>query len=507
MNTYLAITIGPIYKTMQLARKTREIWSASYLFSYLMQCVTTEAKVNGQIIFPTDKGTIHDYHGAGIYPDRLIMILKDVSLNVQKTIIGEALKNVAEKLKIDKTELKNYLNIHFIIINENDLENIELLDKDGKPIESYIHKLNYLLDVKELQVSYTTSDENFIKKLFDHQTRKELYNIGLNKNHKFDSIFDITTQRNKKLDELKEKYKDEDDIDKNLFKDAGLENILEKHEKYIAILSADGDNFGKLLSKNYANDELITQFSKDIVSFSEKASDIIHKFGGTIIYIGGDDILALCPIKNIDKNIFNVVDNLNTAFHSVFAADNYKKENVSLSYGLSLSYYKYPLNEALKTSHDLLMDKAKAQPNKNCIAFQLLQNSGQYRETILEFGKDKSYASFLQMLNEIDKKEQLLQSLTHQLIEDKTLLSACLKNVERLNGYFENHYNLNDKDTDATKFITAMKQNLLANYNLFVALNKKLIEDKKGPIKNLEEETLIQMNTIARMLNFLMDKK
>ncbi|MDR2511860.1 MAG: hypothetical protein LBC89_05325, partial [Bacteroidales bacterium] len=36
MNTYTAISIGPIYKTLTMARKPLEIWAASYLFSYLM---------------------------------------------------------------------------------------------------------------------------------------------------------------------------------------------------------------------------------------------------------------------------------------------------------------------------------------------------------------------------------------------------------------------------------------------------------------------------------------
>ena len=37
MTTYLAITIGPIYATIQQARRTRELWAASYVFSLLMR--------------------------------------------------------------------------------------------------------------------------------------------------------------------------------------------------------------------------------------------------------------------------------------------------------------------------------------------------------------------------------------------------------------------------------------------------------------------------------------
>ena len=41
---YTAISIGPIIKTLAMARKPRELWAASYLFSYLMKCIYTAAE-------------------------------------------------------------------------------------------------------------------------------------------------------------------------------------------------------------------------------------------------------------------------------------------------------------------------------------------------------------------------------------------------------------------------------------------------------------------------------
>jgi len=37
MKHYIALTIGPIYKTLSNAKKTQELWASSYLFSYLMK--------------------------------------------------------------------------------------------------------------------------------------------------------------------------------------------------------------------------------------------------------------------------------------------------------------------------------------------------------------------------------------------------------------------------------------------------------------------------------------
>ncbi|MCO5232214.1 MAG: type III-B CRISPR-associated protein Cas10/Cmr2 [Chitinophagales bacterium] len=496
--TYTAITIGPIYKTMQQAKRTREAWQASYFFSYLMKCIRSEAERKGIIILPEAPKAGANFHGAGIYPDRLIMKSKN-AFDVEKEVIEKAVQQLATDLNITAPLLKDYLNIHFVQTTSDALKDFELLDDKGQSIVSYIHKLNYLLNVKELNQSYSSSDAQFFKDLFDEESRKAFYQNAFNsKNYRFPSIQDITVQgKAEEIVRLREKAQGENiDMD-----DVEIGEKIEKPYKYLAILQADGDNFGKVISAISSDESKVTQFSKDLVNFSEKASKIIHDFGGTIIYIGGDDILAFCPLVNYEKNIFNVVKTLNERFHEIFKDNVYKKYKVSLSYGLSISYYKYPLNEAMTIAHDLLFNKAKKEPLKNCIAFQVLQNSGSLRETILNFEKDKNFDAFLKMFADVKEKDQLLQSLTHQLIEDEPLLRACLKK-NRIDGYFDNHYNPEAKKTVVKDFIEAMKSNLKTGYTIYQEANAKLIADGKTPIENIEFKTLQQMNTIAKTINF-----
>lgn len=503
MTTYSAITIGPILKTLLQAKRTREAWQASYFFSFVMQSIIEKAKQNGTIILPADKNA-QNYFGAGIYPDRLIMT-SDKSFDIQETVIEPALKKI-EKSGIDQNPLQKYLNIHFIQVDENQLKTFDLKDDKGQPITSYIHKLNYLLDVKELNPNYCNSDVDFFKALFSDNVRKFLYSSAFGtKKHKFNSIFEITAQDNQYIQKEIEKLitnGQNSDIDNLLFIDENIEKNLEKHQKYIAILRADGDNFGKLISNISDQPAQVTKFSQDLVLFSGKASEIIHKFGGTIIYIGGDDILALCPVIKDDKNIFGIVNELNTEFHNVFKDNIYKVNRVSLSYGLSISYYKYPLNEALETSIELLFGKAKQEPLKNCIAFQVLQHSGSLRETILNFSNDNNFDSFNKMLADLKEKDQLLQSLTHQLIEDMNLLKVCLER-NRLDEYFENHYNPADKRPEVKDFIEAMRDNLKANYSVLVQSDKQLTAEGKENLEDIAGLALRQMNTIAKAINFL----
>ena len=71
---YLAINIGPIGQTLSMARKPREFWAASYLFSYLMQNILK--KINEKVkslslISPYyDKDNTKSKIGVGLYPDR-----------------------------------------------------------------------------------------------------------------------------------------------------------------------------------------------------------------------------------------------------------------------------------------------------------------------------------------------------------------------------------------------------------------------------------------------------
>ncbi len=52
---YTAITIGPIIKSLSIAHKTRELWAASYLFSYLLKSIISTIKSddpNIKVIIP-----------------------------------------------------------------------------------------------------------------------------------------------------------------------------------------------------------------------------------------------------------------------------------------------------------------------------------------------------------------------------------------------------------------------------------------------------------------------
>ena len=86
---YTALTIGPIYKTLQSVKSAKAIWSASYMFSYLMKEIIKESKVlNINVLLPYfDADLLNKKNQTGLFPDRL-MIRGEVNLQpaIEKVI-------------------------------------------------------------------------------------------------------------------------------------------------------------------------------------------------------------------------------------------------------------------------------------------------------------------------------------------------------------------------------------------------------------------------------------
>lgn len=509
--TYLAITIGPIYKTLLKSHRTREIWMASYFFSVVMEKIRSVAYSKGNIILPSEATIKKAKTGAGIYPDRLIMTVDDAAIDVQATIIEPALQLVSGELGIGLGILKAYLQIHFLVISEADLRAFEYKNKDGGNITSFVFRLNYLLDNLELNATYQTSNEAFFKTFFSGKIRKQFVKkaFGVGKRD-FLSVLEISAKDKLSKETRDYLYEDEEAIQTD--NEAALKEIqnLSKVHKYMAILRGDGDNFGKVVGtlSNIGAQE-VKNFSDTLTKYSENVADKITAYGGTVIYIGGDDVLCFAPVENGGKTIFHLIEDLNTLFHGTFTDNIYKENKVSMSYGLSICYWKYPLNEALDLSYHLLNDDAKKFAGKNCLAYQILLHSGQYRKVLLPF--DQSYTDFMKMLNDFNEKDQLLQSLTHTFVEDKEMLKAIFQRpdyMERLNNYFDNHFNPDDprKPKETKDFIIATQDLLSKTYEQKQKIHQDMEDLEKKNKFDVIAETLNQVNTLCRTLKFLIPK-
>jgi CRISPR-associated protein Cmr2 len=363
MNKYLALTIGPIYKTINASQRTRMLWGASFLFSFLIRELTKllktgmlidkvlhpECKITGTILIPYAEGIENDYciAGEGKYPDRILIHSEEGDFEkVQKAIetlivflSGEiaAHLNKGEEFDQIKEDLANYLQFYFI-------------EKEVGEKENALLSLYENLDVLELRNSYLANDsKNYLFYYLFYISKKNNRKHSLLaeegfpniENKRFRSLIEISTSgyshsidnnqnngKGGKYDQLikecfienvnikkdvpehlysffDKKFEDEDDLQDEFIKRLKTSKeftiVFKKYHQYFAVIYADGDNIGKTLGKIGDKDDEIEKFSQKLLDFDSKVVNIINGYGGAPVYIGGEDIFAFVPLASIDE--------------------------------------------------------------------------------------------------------------------------------------------------------------------------------------------------------------
>ncbi len=489
---YTAITIGPIFRTMQIAESSKAIWSASYLFSYIMKQIYAyvEKEVGEKnIILPyADDSLMKEKLKAGLFPDRIIFIGKLTDFKTKKSeIINDLATLIANDIAEDFEHVQKYLSNYLVIncvekdLSESDnavdimneyLDTSELFQKTNP----YVDK-SYLSDFLEMKISgYNT----FIKDEFGEQP--------------VPSINQIATAKLKHM--VKSSRKEDDNFYDNVKKEKPEE--LRNFHKYIAIVQADGDNFGKFNKALYAlpkeiRHDYIVQLSKNLTKFSKASLKIVRDWSGVPIYAGGDDLLFFAPIADIERvemqksdsekadgdktesvkctvkeDIFDVVNCIDAKFNELFTEyniDGINFESVikslnkkpSMSYGISISYYKFPLDQALDNAYSMLKEAKKG--NKNAVSLQIIKHSGQ--AFYARFDKtDNSYEELKKLYSGLSVNNDFISGFMYKLHPLTTVLKEIAleqdegKRNNRIDAFFENFFDedihkkqLNDEDS------------------------------------------------------------
>lgn len=532
--TYIATTIGPIYQTIYEAKRSRATWAASYFFSWFnKQLFEAVEKANFNILLPSNYKP-KSKQGAGFYADRMY-IKKEGGCSVEnvKALASKIIATVATDIKAhistSKTEqeieiwLQQYINLHIIEVEakgdfhlaelNQQLDQAELFqnmpfDYDWNPIQAYF----------SLNIS-STSDENE-KTLLCNDAYEQIE--GQKDFRYFRSIGEISTttllrQNAPKYVELLYKDFKRKNTDDGEFVDALIEeqaiNLL-PHHKYYAVLYADGDNIGNLLKElALQGDDKLQEFSKALFEFGEKTETAIFQYGGNGIYLGGEDILAFLPLACIDNN----GKTTNTLFNLIKAIDYCFEETVqkiakaqglaapTLSYGIMIAYYKYPLKEAMEKAHHLMEEAKNDKVNiyKNTIGLRLQKHSGQYMECFVDKSKMGSYNNIQKFIKKYTEhisyhteelENDLLSGFIHQFknpLFEAVLIPAATN--KRLIPFFDNFFNEDKHKKETGK-------------GDFLEDAKNLIESIFHDYPDTKEATKI-LYTIMRIVHFINSKK
>ena len=380
---YIALTIGPIYKTLKNAKKPKELFASSYIFSYIMKNIIKEFKDRTFITPYIKDGSIFDENSpVGLFHDRFIFESIDGDLSKLEMIIINVCNDIASQLGLEHLQVKEYLQIHYF-------------EKELDDSKNPILELTPYLDTKELffQIS---QDETFAKSL---------------RRKKGDDDNFLTAGKNI-IDDLKKL----------------------SHNNYYCVVHADGDN----MSKAIEDKNKIENVSKNLFEYCKESNKLIKDFGGQTIYAGGDDLLFFAPVLNKDKNktIFELCEKISNIFNT-------KIPSATLSFGISINYVKFPLYEAVENSRELLFAKAK-NDQRNNIAFNVTKHSGQSFETIINKSNKEVYDNFLVFTSNIKGGEDMdnfLHSIHHKIDTYKTTINLIANNKEKLQNFFDNYFN------------------------------------------------------------------
>lgn len=433
--SYIALTMGPIIDTLMLGRKTSEIWMASYLFSSFMKKTIKELKntTDAKFIVPyvDDEEIFNDKDdGVGMFHDRFILQSQTLSIKDVEKIIQNQKDNlskmIASSIKADEQKVKKFFDSYlqtYLFQSEENFKN-PILD------------ISEILDSIELHTPTLEADEDYLKIFLNRDTilQSQLAKDSFGKKPSFDSIEVIASQEKE------------------------IENFQAKNaQKYIAIIHADGDSLGKYIKSQTD----VSKVSKNLFSFGKKASQTIKEYGAIPLFIGGDDLLIFAPVLNNDKTVFDLVENLSKDYKNTLDT------TVStLSFGISITYYKYPLYEALQKSQKALFALAKSYQyentkQKNAVAISAQKHSGQSFDFCI--AKDeKAYEDFTSLINNVlTKNLELPHAIHHKLFKHQALFKGIP--IKRVADTFENIFNEdihNDKFKEGLQNIQKLMETL-----------------------------------------------
>lgn len=515
MTNYTAINIGPIIKTLGMARKPRELWAASYLFSYLMKRIILAIQNKGEIISPatineTEKNEI------GLYPDRVFV--KDGELSFDN--LQQVLKQFSNDLRLSS----DYFNV-MMVSGE--------YDKDSAAIKD----LNTKLDRMELfNMAEPQETSDYVRKLIDNKQSKlfeDAFDKGKMDVETLGEIAAVWFKKNyqKEWEEFKEAIRSEDsEIAEKAF-DKLPKKELKSYHKYICVVQADGDNVGGTVCHEKLPNGKVKEISNALLNYGKEAKKAINinEYGGLTIYAGGDDLLFIAPVVGENgKNIFDLLNDLdNDAFGEVKeAVESCKDENgkdlldkrgkplrASLSFGVSITYYKYPLYEALESARHLLFDKAKKVDGKNAVVVEWRKHSGSsffmewsnskwpIKKTKLNdaTGKPNNIPDnlFEKMITASSVKESVVSAVAHKIRESEGLISlwSGSSDYEERNRHFFEKYMDYDPDKDETR-----KENSDKYKDSAKELMNALIETGMTDASQLTQ-TIYGMLRVAKFIN------
>lgn len=525
MNTYTGITIGPIGKTFDKARKVKAHWSASYMFSWVMRELLKELTEKGyKVISPYYVSDLENQSllsQVGLFPDRAIVTkeveeLEEIKADLEE-IKAKVIETLAKKIggksaKALEAYLQSYIYIYgFPLACTGEAE--------------FVKGLNSRLDALELRQRAATKEDTLFKKLlasnngFINDYLKVQKEKGGSEKVRFETTSRIAVSGWLTDEEIEEYTRGEHEVAMDYARlSTEKRDSYRNCYKYLAVVKADGDSFGKFLEK--ITEEQMKKFSRYFFDFSREAAKELMRLKGIPVYIGGDDLFFFTPILR-DGNqqvseLIQVVEKHFKKFRDKLAKKHKKLfkelakgevQPLTMSYGVSIFYYKSPMSEAIEVADNLLFKVAKGS-GRDRVAVSIHKHSGRKIEFTLPCKystKGEEEQRLYRETTELIKKysadqDAMLDGLIHWFDEMFDVIITPILNSEkdeakreqRLLALCENFF-----DEDIHK--EEDKRDFLVKIFEFIAL----LADKHYPAKEIKQ----LIYGLLRYCQFITDKE
>ncbi len=383
------------------------------------------------------------------------------AVKIEKENLLEKARNEVDKVVAYlKSTIEPDFNIieSFNIFDKTQLINLYYEDSFDEFLQNAINlkpelvKGAYLCEVCGVRTIIGATKEDYRHSLTKQQEGDRLCGFCFAKRHfqkkKFKSVVDIAVSDYPYLKEVKQIFTEEgfEDLIKediqNIYlnelektKDENIKSLIQKLKefyknhgnpsKYYAVLMIDGDSMGEKVSKAFEKTEDIKKFTKELSDFAKEVKEIVEKNKGTLVYSGGDDVLALLPVSTALNCYKQISDKFRLS---------------TMSGGLIFSHYKLPLNYVLE---ELRKAESKAKDSgKKGIYIKYIKPSYSSKEAFI---KKDFYEDFKKLI-EILKNEKFPQTFIYQL--EQLLLpyypnTQETKIVKTLIEYLINKKNIN----------------------------------------------------------------
>lgn len=474
MERYIAVTLGPIFDTINLASSPAAVWTGSYMFSYLNKTICRLLVKRGvpetDILTPyytADGAFPEDCDGVGLLHDRIVFRAGTFQIADFQQVREDAICHLAQTFMVDASYLREYLLIAAALV---DAEN-PILDT-GK-----------VLDCLELAKPVIDSREN--NPLLSMLVGEKYYGNEVIKSLPLAQQF-----KNWQLRKSNGQLKSIPDI-------AGVAwNTGMKKHSYYAIVRADGDHMGDIIAS--LSSSAIREFSKDCIFYCAEIARKVRDFGGVAIYSGGDDLLAILPCENQQgESVFSFIRQANAVFHKSFPKEKYHA-NVSLSFGVTICYHKFPLYEALEDSQHMLFGLAKSK--RNCSAIHLQKHAGQSEGLIIP--NDALEILISQYESFVSKNDsEWLHSIHHKLHLSRRLFLMAGTDLDRIRNLFANLFDA-EIHIDNKLLLQELPE---FYYGIKTKLKIESVTDKRDDTPG-ENEAIDTLCYILRLFKFFVEK-